>query len=391
MKKKRVALLMLGVTNRNVGGAERFFPDFFQRYNEFPEAGYELFYFADAPTLAMLSQLGKLRKGDHVIELVNVSNRFKKPLENFDLLRKIISCGIDLIHVTNYGRNYYDRLLFASKLPAFIRPKIIVNIVDCEVPYVLSDKSSPKHEGYKLRYLPLFNDIRPDGAFTWYELFCTFAREKKLFSDDAVVEAARTRFADTKGFAPAPEKKKIIVWAARLTPQKQPLMFVRAVKYLRENFPEIIAGWSFRIYGNGPQEDAVKNEIRDSKLDTILEHFPTADLRTVFGETSCFVSTQDYENFPSLSMNEAMASGNALIARNVGQTALFLQDGVNGFLAEEDNEKGLALAIRKFLSAPEKHAAMMKASLALCSEVHTPANFIRQIDEFWRRCLAAKK
>jgi glycosyltransferase involved in cell wall biosynthesis len=233
----------------------------------------------------------------------------------------------------------------------------------------------------------MFSDIRPDGVFTWYELFCEFAKEKKLLKPEAVLESARTRFADTKGFAPAPEKRKEIVFAARLTPQKQPMLFVNAVRHLRDCHPQLIEGWKFRILGNGPLEDEVKNAIATYKLETILEQHPTADLRQVYAHSSCFVSTQDYENFPSLSMNEAMAAGNALVARNVGQTSLFLEDGKNGYLAGTDDAEGVANALVKFLSDPSKHAAMQAHSFRLAHETHTPANFTRQIDAFWKKVL----
>jgi glycosyltransferase involved in cell wall biosynthesis len=82
-------------------------------------------------------------------------------------------------------------------------------------------------------------------------------------------------------------------------------------------------------------------------------------------------------------MNEAMAAGNVIVARNVGQTNLFVKDGVNGYLATSDNAKGVAEAMMKVIQYPEKNAAMMKESIRLATEVHTPENFIRQIDLFW--------
>jgi hypothetical protein len=50
-----------------------------------------------------------------------------------------------------------------------------------------------------------------------------------------------------------------------------------------------------------------------------------------------------------------------------------------------DDAGGIAASLIDFLSAPEKHKAMMQHSIYLAREVHTPANFIRQIDAFWER------
>jgi glycosyltransferase involved in cell wall biosynthesis len=382
---KRIALLMLGVSSTGCGGAERFFADFFREYRASAESKNELFFFADPGTLQTLKTLGRLDEGPGVVKLNNVSNRFKRMLENWNILRKVIAQRIDIIHVTNYGRNYFDRLSFLSGLPRFIRPRIVINIVDCEIPYVLRDKNSPKYSGYSARYMPLFNSIKPDGIFTWYKLFCEFAQQEKLVETGTALDYARTRFTDTKGFSPAPVKQKHIVFAARLTAQKQPLMFVEAVHWLKQNHPELLRDWKCFIYGNGPLEEEVAGMIRAKQLEEVLTLLPNTDLRPVFAASTCFVSTQDYENFPSLSMNEAMAAGNVIVARNVGQTNVFVEDGKNGFLATEDNAQGVGEALARFLQGQEHHSAMINESLRLAREVHTPENFIRQIDGFWKQ------
>lgn len=388
MKKKRIALLLLGVASRNCGGAERFFSDLFYQYRDSEAAGHALYFFADTPTLDTLTDIGKLKRGEGVFELRNVSNRFKRSIENLNLLRHILFRRIDIVHVTNYGRNYYDRLAFLRRLPAFLRPKIAINIVDCEIPYILGDASSVRHEGYKLRYMPLFREIQPDGYFSWYRLFCEYLRKENLAPSGTILESATSRFADTSGFIPAAQKKQIVVFAARMTGQKQPMMFAEAVSYLLQQHAGLVRGWQFRMYGNGPEEERVRRFILEHDSGEQLTLHPTTDLRPVFAESKCFVSTQDYENFPSLSMNEAMAAGNAIIARNVGQTAYFVKDGENGFLSREDSAEGIARAILDYITKPELHAGMQAQSCRLANEVHTPENFIRQIDAFWEKLQA---
>ena len=51
-------------------------------------------------------------------------------------------------------------------------------------------------------------------------------------------------------------------------------------------------------------------------------------------------------------MNEAMAAGNVIIARDVGQTNLFVKDSLNGLLLKSDNPTGLADAIKWFINNP---------------------------------------
>jgi glycosyltransferase involved in cell wall biosynthesis len=86
-------------------------------------------------------------------------------------------------------------------------------------------------------------------------------------------------------------------------------------------------------------------------------------------------------------MNEAMSAGNAIIARNVGQTELFVKHMKNGLLTEPDNEEGLALAMSYFIDHPELHENMARESIRLTEEVHTFSNFKTQIETFWDHTL----
>jgi glycosyltransferase involved in cell wall biosynthesis len=86
-----------------------------------------------------------------------------------------------------------------------------------------------------------------------------------------------------------------------------------------------------------------------------------------------------------------MASGNAIIARNVGQTNLMIKDNKNGYLLSEDTPKGLARKIKKYiLLSNNDKINMQNQSLKLIKEVHNPKSFILQIEEFWITLLEDK-
>jgi glycosyltransferase involved in cell wall biosynthesis len=378
-KPKRVALLMLGVASDKCGGAERFFADFFRLYRTSGE--HEVFFFIDPSTKNVLESIGRLKELQNVVLLKNFNNRFKNYLEARDFRIQLKKNRIDIVHVTNYGNYYFNRL--SSLRPKLTGVKLAINIVDCEIPYILGDKSHPRYSGYSSRYFPLFNQLRPDAYYSWYELFGISAKNKNWIPQEVKVNSVTSRFSDTEGFKPGPAKQSQFVYAARLTQQKQPVMFVDAVRILRDKGVLNKSEWRFLMYGNGPEEEAVKKRIKDSNLDEWITIFPMTDLRPVFASSTCFVSTQDFENFPSLSMNEAMASGNVIVARNVGQTALFVKENVNGYLATTDDAQGIAEAMEKVIRFPERNSVMMKESVRLTQEVHTPKNFIRQIDLFW--------
>lgn len=377
----KIALLLLGV-NEKCGGAERFFADFFTLYKGWGEKKHQLFFFTDAPSLRALKTLGKLHDNTNVIALHERHNRFKNILETAEFGFSLLSKKIGILHIVSYGRHYLPRIRFINSLPRWLRPYIIVNIVDCEIPYAYGSAAHPKHKQYLEKYSPLFNEINIDGVYSWYKLFKEFAVEKNIMKGRPRISYINSRFADVSRFQPAREKKNKIVWAARMVAQKRPVMFVEAVSHLRRISGEMV-NWTVEMYGEGEQEIKVKQAIMNEGLSEIIKVFPTTPLEKVFSESACFVSTQEYENFPSQSMNEAMAAGNAIIARNVGQTDYFVKDGINGILVNGDSPESLAAAMKYYIEHPELHESMQNESIRLTKEVHTPGNFIREIDKFW--------
>ena len=83
-------------------------------------------------------------------------------------------------------------------------------------------------------------------------------------------------------------------------------------------------------------------------------------------------------------MMEAMASQNAIITRNVGQTELMVTDEYNGIYIQPDTPQGLADAMEKFMkmSVAERHLMQLN-SKKVVDEKHTLQNFIVQIESFW--------
>ena len=89
-------------------------------------------------------------------------------------------------------------------------------------------------------------------------------------------------------------------------------------------------------------------------------------------------------------MNEAMAAGNIIISRNVGQTELFVKDGVNGLLLKSDNPDGLADAINWVINNTDKHEKMATESVKLTTQVHNFENFRKQLESFGSKFIMIK-
>lgn len=388
--KKKVAIYLSGVNDiKGGGGVERFFADFFDIYSEFEQAKFELFFFTDQITLNALKEVNKLQKrNQNIVLLKNVSNRFKEKIENIDLYLKIRKYKIDVFHCANYGRHDFKRLRFLSKLKN--RPYLIQNIVDCQIPYVLENSEDKRLAVYKERYVHQPNIIQFDGVFSWYALFEEYMMSKGCLTWNPIIQNINSRFADISNYKPASKKEKIIVFASRMHFQKRPDWFLKAILDLKQNTPNLLKDWKFLLLGHGDMAEKMELFIQDNQLDELVERKLSGDLSKIYPTTMVYVSTQDYENFPSLSMMEAMACGNLVVARNVGQTELMVENNVNGFLLEEDSPLGLSKILKKVISLSDiELKAMGKASLLRIRDVHNPQNFINQIESFWQKVLDA--
>ena len=387
-----VALFIFGISElKGGGGAERFFADFFEIYNQ-KITGHKLFYIIDKVSVDNLHKVGKLKTGKNILNFKTVSNRFKNTLELCQILKFIITKRIKLIHIPLYSISYIPLIKKLNSLPFFLKPKIVINIVNCYVPFALNDEQHVSHKGIKATYEPLFNNVMVDGYFCWNQNFVDYVNSKNLYPQNKkpLLYAIKSRFSDTQKFFQA-EKKNVIVFASRLDYQKHPKWFVEAIGLLNNQNPTLLNGWKFVLSGNGPLRDSLLEYVNENKLQNLIEFVIEGDLSKILNTSKVYVSCQDYDNFPSLAMAEAMAAGNAIIARNVGQTDLFVKHMKNGLVLEKDSPEGLANAIKFYLQNENLHLKFATESVRLMKEVHTADNFIIQIDEYWDKILEGVK
>tara|TARA_B100001287_G_scaffold144355_1_gene121378 strand:+ start:5471 stop:6646 length:1176 start_codon:yes stop_codon:yes gene_type:complete len=383
--KKNVAIYLVGVNSLSGGGgAERFFADFFELYSKYDDSKYNIYFFTDQKSIYELNNVNKLLfRNCKLIKLRVFNNRFKKYLENIDMFFKIKKHSISIVHCANYNRFDFNRMIFLKQNP-FIKVKLVQNIVDCKIPYILEDKINSDYESYYERYVKHLKLINFDGVFSWYKAYVEYFKKIDLTDTKIIFKNIESRFANTDKFQPSKEKNKIIVFASRFDDQKKPNWFIEAVNILFNNQKFKNSDWKFEMYGDGPLKKHLIKLIDKYALSDIITLKSYGRLEKVFPHTSCYVSTQDYENFPSLSMMEAMASGNIIVARDVGQTDLMVKDNINGFLLKKDSPEGLSDVLRQVVSIHEQALEeMMNESIKLVKEVHNKQNFFSQIEDFW--------
>jgi len=138
-----------------------------------------------------------------------------------------------------------------------------------------------------------------------------------------------------------------VAFSGRLEKDKNPILFMDVATVLAKQHPEV----EFHIMGEGLLSTTVSELIKDSGLSNIIFHGFHPNPTEVLAETSVFVSIQTTNNYPSQSVLEAMSCGNAIIATDVGDTRMFINE-YNGTLIPLQ-QSALTNAIVEYIKKPE--------------------------------------
>jgi len=156
-----------------------------------------------------------------------------------------------------------------------------------------------------------------------------------------------------------PLDKKIILWNARLSPEKKIETLLYALPYMVKEVKDVLAVIKTRA--------VVKNyEIKIKKIIDRLNlgryiifdkgWTPLNNMPMYYGAADVYVNTSTTEAFGSLTMLEAMACGVPTIANNASSNPEALEDG--GLLYDRNNAADLAEKILKVLT-DEKYAKLL--------------------------------
>jgi len=375
------------------GGAERQFGSFFSNYQQFPDRKFDLYLvlFDSLKTELLKAKILTTEKNLIVIDggINWLPNSINALLLGFKIIYAAYRNKFRIWHLVLPAEPYLPWLWLVSIFSK--RTLLTLNIVDCTVAHYYR-LPGYRNDPYVRSYRPFLSFIKFRGIFSWYKIFVDRVKDGTIpVRGQPYVAAAKYCFPPRISLHSMSEKENVIIWAARMAALKHPLLFVDAIKWLKDYASGKISGWKIQMFGKGELLPLVEEKIREYKLTGMIQLGSSYDMMPYFSMSKLFVSTQHYENFTSLSMLEAMLKGNAIVARNVGQTGEFVVDGINGFLAKEDSASGIAQAILQYIEHPELHEQMRKASIRLATQVHNIQNFTADIENFWLNVLAQSK
>lgn len=234
-----------------------------------------------------------------------------------------------------------------------------------------------------------FTDVHGDMKKLWYTKYYSYnyAMENSSLVDflsPYIVDGVRKRgvnirnecvriapcsFADYSKCSAEGKTGIEIAFSSRLEMDKNPLLYLEAAREIIDKYPDV----KFYILGEGSLVNEVKEFIETNKLSSNIDFRFHKNPPEVFKGTSIFVSLQSGTNYPSQSVLEAMACGNAVIASNRGDTHLFIDEN-NGILVELNRDE-VAGAIESLIKDPEKARRLGRNGMERVTREHTIERF----------------
>lgn len=143
------------------------------------------------------------------------------------------------------------------------------------------------------------------------------------------------------------ENRISIIFARRLVEYRGTRIFTNAIKKVKMVHPEV----SVTIAGEGPEKEWMQQQLQELDGVTFTSYKPEDSLSIHQKHDIAVVPTRGSEG-TSLSLLEAMATGCAVIATNVGGMTNIILDGFNGLMISPDSDE-LADALLKLIENEE--------------------------------------
>jgi glycosyltransferase involved in cell wall biosynthesis len=175
---------------------------------------------------------------------------------------------------------------------------------------------------------------------------------------------------------PAPSLRHLAVpngvlvgWVGRLTYDKGPDIFLRAIAKVRPQFPDT----RYILVGEGPYRPEVERLVTDLALGDVVHLLgQLQDMPAVYASCDLLASSSRQEGLP-MAVLEGMATSRPWIATSVGAVPLVIRNGANGILIPSEDVQGLANNLARLIANPDERAVLGAAARLLTeSEFSAP-------------------
>jgi glycosyltransferase involved in cell wall biosynthesis len=337
----RICLVYDCLYPHTVGGAERWFRNLSQRL---AEEGHEVTYLTlrqwDAGEEPDVPGVRVVSVGPRMELYTGGRRRILPPL--------VFGLGV-LAHLLRHGRRYdvvhtisfpYFSLLAAGLVRPLAGFRLVVDWFEVWTREYWREYLGPLGGRVGLRVQTLCVRV-PQRAFCFSRLHARRLHEEGFCGEVAILEGL---FEGAPAEAPRPAER-VVVFAGRHIPEKNPVAVVHAVAKARETIPDLRA----EIYGDGPERPKVLAAIAELGLEGVVEAPGFVDgavVEDALGRALCLVLPSRREGY-GLVVLETISRGTPVVLVQGEDNAAveFVVEGENGFVAPGAGPGDLAPAI----------------------------------------------
>lgn len=183
-----------------------------------------------------------------------------------------------------------------------------------------------------------------------------------------------------------PTDRPIISYLGRLDAEKHIPVLIKAFVRVKAKYPSAY----LLIVGDGTEMTHLKAMARESGVEhsvTFTGRVSDEDLVELHkvGTVYCMPSPAELQSIATL---EAMASGQPIIAVDVGALKELCQDTRNGYLCDKDDDKAIAAGLSKIVGDPNLRATMSSESLAI-AKTHDLQTTLKRFEDIYRSLIKA--
>jgi len=312
--------------------------------------------------LVGLAKLLKEKNQDVSVLVYHKNEFYAKILKENDIKYKYIEKAENkttrIYHVISYLRNNKpDVLISYLSSPNIIAciAKLFIRNMKLIVSERNTSQSLGKNERIRFYLYRFANKIVPNS----------FSQEKFIRNNFPTLNNkiyTITNFVDTDYFKPIDKiiinEYPLIISVGRITPQKNILNYLYAIKFLVDKGYKFKAVWYGNTDNNEYQLKCI-TLINELDLQEYFEFRPaTTDILKEYQKADIFCLPSNYEGFPNV-ICEAMCCGLPILCSDVCDNPQIVKDGVNGFLFNPNDLGMIATQISKMIDMSINNISVM--------------------------------
>ena len=182
----------------------------------------------------------------------------------------------------------------------------------------------------------------------------------------------------------APDGQKILIHLSNFRPVKRPVDVVDVFAMVQSKLPAVLL-----MVGDGPERSNAEWRARDHGIEKSV-HFlgKRSDIEDLMSSADLLLLPSENESF-GLAALEAMACEVPVVVSNVGGLPEVITDGVEGYLVEPRNVRGMADRAIEILADPALRSEMGKRARKSARERFCASRIIPIYESYYRKILAS--